>query len=164
MKIATKNYIVRPVFLIFAVIWMITVFKFSNQPADTSQNTSLNLTKRIVNVFFAGKSSIEKEQITDKLDPYIRKLAHFTLYAIGGILIANYINTYNIKDKNKIIYSIGIGATYACTDEFHQLFVEGRSGQLTDVLIDSLGVATGVCIFLCVITIFKKLFQYKQSD
>ena len=157
MNNATKNYIVRPVFLIFAVIWMIIVFKFSSQPADTSQNTSLNLTKRIVNVFFAGKSSIEKEQITDKLDPYIRKLAHFTLYAIGGILIANYINTYNIKDKNKIIYSICIGATYACTDEFHQLFVEGRSGQLTDVLIDSLGVATGVCIFLCVITIFKKL-------
>ena len=157
MKNATKNYIVRPVFLIFAVIWMIIVFKFSSQPADTSQNTSLNLTKRIVNVFFNNKSSTEKEQITDKLDPYIRKLAHFTLYAIGGILIANYINTYNIKDKNKIIYSICIGATYACTDEFHQLFVEGRSGQLTDVLIDSLGVATGVCIFLCVITIFKKL-------
>ncbi len=157
MNNATKNYIVRPVFLIFAVIWMIIVFKFSSQPADTSQNTSLNLTKRIVNVFFAGKSSIEKEQITDKLDPYVRKLAHFTLYAAGGILIANYINTYNIKDKNKIIYSICIGATYACTDEFHQLFVEGRSGQLTDVLIDSLGVATGVCIFLCVITIFKKL-------
>ena len=157
MKNATKNYIVRPVFLIFAVIWMIIVFKFSSQPADTSQNTSLNLTKRIVNVFFNNKSSTEKEQITDKLDPYIRKLAHFTLYAIGGILIANYINTYNIKDKNKIIYSICIGATYACTDEFHQLFVEGRSGQLTDVLIDSLGVAIGVCIFLCVITILKKL-------
>ena len=161
MKNATKNYIVRPVFLIFAVIWMIIVFKFSSQPADTSQNTSLNLTKRIVNVFFNNKSSIEKEQITEKLDPYIRKLAHFTLYAIGGILIANYINTYNIKDKNKIIYSICIGATYACTDEFHQLFVEGRSGQLTDVLIDSLGVATGVCIFLCVITIFKKLKSKK---
>ena len=161
MNNATKNYIVRPVFLIFAVIWMIIVFIFSSQPADTSQNTSLNLTKRIVNVFFNNKSSIEKEQITEKLDPYIRKLAHFTLYAIGGILIANYINTYNIKDKNKIIYSICIGATYACTDEFHQLFVEGRSGQLTDVLIDSLGVATGVCIFLCVITIFKKLKDKK---
>ena len=157
MNNATKNHIVRPVFLIFAVIWMIIVFKFSSQPADTSQNTSLNLTKRIVNVFYTSKSNTEKEQITEKLDPYIRKLAHFTLYAIGGILIANYINTYNIKDKNKIIYSICIGATYACTDEFHQLFVEGRSGQLTDVLIDSLGVATGVCIFLCVITIFKKL-------
>ena len=157
MNNATKNYIVRPVFLIFAVIWMIIVFKFSSQPADTSQNTSLNLTKRIVNVFFNNKSSTEKEQITEKLDPYIRKLAHFTLYAAGGILIANFINTYNIKDKNKIIYSICIGATYACTDEFHQLFVEGRSGQLTDVLIDSLGVATGVCIFLCVITILKKL-------
>ena len=161
MKNATKNYIVRPIFLIFAVIWMITVFKFSSQPADTSENTSLNLTKRIVNVFFNSKSSVEKEQITEKLDPYIRKLAHFTLYAIGGILIANYINTYNIKDKNKIIYSIGIGATYACTDEFHQLFVEGRSGQLTDVLIDSLGVATGVCIFLCVITIFNKFKDKK---
>jgi VanZ family protein len=28
---------------------------------------------------------------------------------------------------------------YACTDEFHQLFVPGRAGLITDVLIDSIG-------------------------
>lgn len=30
---------------------------------------------------------------------------------------------------------------YACTDEYHQLFVPGRSGQLRDVMIDAVGAA-----------------------
>lgn len=144
--------------MVFVVLWMITIFKFSNEPADTSQNTSLNTTKKIVEIITSKDASIEKRnELIEELDPIVRKLAHFTLYTIGGLLIFNYINTYEITEKDKIFYSICIGAIYACTDEFHQLFIEGRSCQITDVMIDSLGVATGVCIFLCVIKAIKKV-------
>lgn len=34
-----------------------------------------------------------------------------------------------------------IAVLYACTDEYHQLFVPGRSGQLRDVMIDAVGAA-----------------------
>ena len=47
---------------------------------------------------------------------------------------------------------------YACTDEFHQLFVPGRSGQITDVMIDTLGGSIGVLI-ISVITLIKKLLK-----
>lgn len=45
------------------------------------------------------------------------------------------------------------GVFYACTDEFHQHFVKGRSAQLSDVLLDSGGVLLGVllaagCLYL----------------
>ena len=40
----------------------------------------------------------------------------------------------------------GAGTAYACSDEVHQLSIEGRSGQWTDVLVDSLGVLTGVML------------------
>ena len=36
---------------------------------------------------------------------------------------------------------------YAASDEWHQSFVPGRHPQLTDVLIDACGAATGLLIF-----------------
>ena len=36
---------------------------------------------------------------------------------------------------------------YACTDEIHQLFIQGRAGQLKDVLIDTIGSLTGIYIY-----------------
>ena len=43
-----------------------------------------------------------------------------------------------------------MGSAYAATDEFHQLFVPGRSGQMTDVMIDSVGCLIG-CLVTCLI-------------
>ena len=36
---------------------------------------------------------------------------------------------------------MAISARYAATDEFHQTFVDGRTGTPVDVLIDSAGIA-----------------------
>ncbi len=40
-----------------------------------------------------------------------------------------------------------IAALYAASDEIHQLFVPGRSGQLSDVILDSAGALAGVAAF-----------------
>lgn len=40
-----------------------------------------------------------------------------------------------------------IAALYAASDEIHQLFVPGRSGQLSDVILDSAGALAGVAVF-----------------
>lgn len=40
------------------------------------------------------------------------------------------------------------GTAYALSDEFHQGFIPGRTPSLTDVLIDSVGVALGLGVFL----------------
>ena len=47
-----------------------------------------------------------------------------------------------------MLYSACIGIIYAITDEIHQLFIVGRSGSIIDVLIDSIGIFTGISIFL----------------
>ena len=47
---------------------------------------------------------------------------------------------------------------YAATDEFHQLFVAGRSGQIKDVLIDTIG----ACIGLLVLYFMFKIWQKKE--
>ena len=44
-----------------------------------------------------------------------------------------------------LLFSEFSAAVYACTDEFHQLFVEGRDGNFRDVMIDSTGALVGIC-------------------
>ena len=61
-----------------------------------------------------------------------------------------------MKKEHKIIISISIGGVYAIIDEIHQYFIPGRSSMITDVGIDTLGVITGVIIYLCALKIIKE--------
>ena len=45
-----------------------------------------------------------------------------------------------------ILIAWGISTAYAATDEFHQIFVPGRAGMLTDVMIDSSGALAGILL------------------
>ena len=44
---------------------------------------------------------------------------------------------------------------YACTDEFHQLFIPGRSGEFRDVMVDTCGGIIG--LILISINYFRKI-------
>ena len=66
-------------------------------------------------------------------------------------------NTYPIKVKEKISISLLVGILYAISDEIHQKFVPGRSCQITDVMIDSLGVTLGIFLLLMLLEIHKKI-------
>ena len=129
---------------ILIVLWMILVFYLSNQVANESSQLSGGLTRKILEVLHMldGKT-IEEQAIIETI---IRKLAHFSLYAIGGIIIFLHVNLYEITEKRKVITSWTIGTAYAITDEIHQLFVPGRSGEIRDVFIDSLGIIIGIII------------------
>lgn len=134
--------------LILIIIWMITVFMFSNQNGDESQKTSNSVTKLIVRILTFNQDITEEQELKsiENLDFIIRKLAHYSIYLLGGILIWGYINTFDIATKRKIIISIIIGVAYAAFDELHQYFIANRSAKIFDVCIDSLGVITGVAL------------------
>lgn len=148
-------------YIILIIIWMIIVFMFSMENGNKSANTSKTTTIKIVNIITKNLSITEQEKndIVDKLDPIIRKLAHYTLYTIGGILIINYTDKLDIEKRKKIIYAIIIGILYAITDEIHQYFVPSRSGRILDVCIDTAGVITGIVIFIMVKDILNKIIN-----
>lgn len=137
-KIAVSNR-KRILYGIFVIIWMILVFSFSSQNGDESQSTSDIITDRVVEVITKINTNVEYESTRECISFIIRKLAHFSIYFIGGILIFNFINTFSIKPKYIILLSIVFGVLYAISDEFHQFFIAERSAQIKDVLIDSLG-------------------------
>ena len=122
---------------VLVVLWMILIFSLSNQVALVSSHQSSFFVNIITNIF--GNSNI------NIITFVVRKCAHFTLYLILGVLVLNALRYYKVK--NIIILAILICITYACFDEIHQLFIQGRSGEVRDVLIDSIGSLIGIVLF-----------------
>lgn len=149
MKNLDKNRLIKITKLILIFIWMITVFKFSAEKGQESESTSRKVTVAVVQTI-SDKSIEENEPLISQVDKVVRKIAHYTIYTIGGFLIMNYFYTTDKSQKDKIMYSITFGAGYAVTDEIHQLFVSERSARIFDVGIDTLGVITGILIYLVI--------------
>jgi VanZ family protein len=140
----------RIITLILIIAWMLLVYFLSNQVAEDSANLSQGFLKTILKLLnLKGETLFITEHV-------IRKLAHLALYTLGGILIYTHVKTYNLEENSKVMISQIIGMTYAITDEIHQAFVPGRSGEVRDVLIDSLGIAIGMLIIAIIYTIKKK--------
>ena len=156
MKKFDKKTQIKIFNIILIILWMIIIFNFSGQIGTESGNTSRKFTVQIIKIL-TGKSLSIHEPFVDNLQSIIRKLAHFSIYTIGGFLIMNYQYGTNKKEYRKILYSIIFGGSYAITDEIHQIFVPGRSGNMFDVGIDTLGVVTGVLIYITFRKILKKV-------
>lgn len=74
----------------------------------------------------------------------LRKAGHLTEFAILGGLLGW---LFGMLGRTVFVpFACGVGA--ACVDETIQLFSPGRCGCVTDVLIDTAGVAVGICILL----------------
>ena len=161
-----KNRIEKTVFGLLIIIWMLFIFNFSNQIADVSINTSGNTIRKLIGIFPSTQnlSTEEKEKLVNDMQPIVRKLAHFSIYTLGGIIIYNFFNTYDLDNKKKIIYSFVVGGVYAVSDELHQLCVPGRSGELRDVLIDSCGVLVGILIMFLIYSIIEKRKEVKNES
>lgn len=155
----------KAICIILVIIWMSTMFWFSNQQGTGSSSTSKKVSQIIVNIIDMNKqySDVEKEEIIEVIEPIIRKLAHYTFYAIGGILIANCVYQFCSEEKRVIAISAIIGILYAASDEIHQLMIPGRSGNIKDVIIDSIGILTGIVLFLLVKEIIKRLLEAKSK-
>ena len=155
MKKFDKKTQIKILKIILIIAWMIAIFIFSGQQGTESGNTSRKFTVAIIQII-TGKSLALNDPFVESVQFFIRKAAHFSIYAIGGFLIMNYEYTTDKTMKRKILYSIALGGGYAVTDELHQFFVSGRSARILDVGIDTAGVIMGVLIYLAL----RKLIEF----
>ena len=166
-----KKYIAKIVFGIMVLITCLFIFIFSSDNGDKSTDKSMGTMKTIVSVF--EKDSSKLEETTKKYEPLLRKLAHFSIYTMLGIWSMSFISTFNIKNNSnknekekeidefykRLFIVILFGMLYACSDEFHQLFVSSRSGSFMDVFIDSMGVTNGALI----VETLRKTYKYFKN-
>lgn len=147
--------------IVLVILWMITIFWFSSQVGDDSSATSGNTIRKIVKFFYTNITTENLELIVQTLQPFVRKLAHFTIYTIGGFLLYNL--SIQLKLKSKFINSLGFGILYAISDEIHQFFVPGRSCRIFDVFVDTCGLITGITFYIIIIKIINRIMKRQES-
>lgn len=170
-----------------AVGLMIVIFFFSSQPAEESSTESSRIVGMVLHFWESIRGiKFSAQEFTfwaEKIHTPVRKLAHMTEYAVLSLSIfvpavvqhTKVLYHWTDDEKKKriwkkaawaklVLVSMAVVLTYAATDEFHQLFVEGRSGKLTDVLIDGCGAILGIFAFLLFWRILEIVgFERKQS-
>ena len=126
--------------LILIILWMGVIFSFSSDDADKSTIKSDGVIIKITETALNKKlSDKEKKEYTTKYIVPVRKSAHFTLYFILGILVFLFVKDFTVINYKVVLISIIVVLLYSISDEVHQLFVPGRSGEVLDVMIDTMG-------------------------
>ncbi len=167
MKLGCKKFVVWAHVLLHSSI----IFSFSSQDAVSSSALSEGLTEKI-----KSEQTIEEEILAEEgaqskqnaslkaeerfslLESVLRKCAHMFLFFVLGILICILVKVYGLKKiyaKTTVLFA---GMAVAFFDETIQLYTPGRSGELRDVMIDTLGVCIGILIF----TIGEMLYEKKR--
>ncbi len=124
------------------------IFWLSGRPSFVSSSESEAITDQIIGVYarFSGMDALRQVRWSLAIEPYIRKLAHITEYAILFILLYLALRIYFSSYLKTALVTAFICTLYAITDEWHQTYVFGRSGMPVDVFIDLIGVFIAMMI------------------
>lgn len=133
------------------VVMMLLIWGFSANTGDTSSKQSSGIVSRVI--LFAekitGAELTEEERICweERIHTPIRKVAHMTEYMVFAWTVAFPFLLYKKRKDWICRVTFVFCVCYASVDEIHQLFVPDRSGQIRDVLIDSIGILIGIFVF-----------------
>lgn len=145
------RYYKRLILAALVIGWCIVIFDFSSQSSDQSTTTSGGLIEAVCSYIvpeFSDFNGQERADFIESLQFAVRKCAHFTAYAILGLL--SWFALFDFKTKIRYALAVGFSFLYACSDEIHQYFVPGRSNEIRDVLIDTSGALLGSLIGLAI--------------
>lgn len=131
------------------VFWMGFIFVNSHMDSTVSDKESKIVTKVAIN---------KKNDEINSYNKIVRKCAHVTEYMVLSLLIYNVLVVFDTKKSKMIITFLGT-SIYAMSDEFHQLYIPGRSGEVRDVLIDMIGFIVAILI----IYVLKWLWRKKNE-
>lgn len=142
------------------------MYYFSSQDAQVSGSQSQLVVRFIDKI--RDKVTLQDEKlikiqtkIYEKLKGFgskryiVRKMAHFSIYALIGISLLLFIYLFSKKLILSSSIELLLSIMYACYDEYRQLSVPGRSGSIKDVFIDSLGALTGITLIFIIILAIK---------
>lgn len=123
--------------LLLVALWIGFILLRSAKSASESNEESLALLEWLRRLF------------PGLTNHFVRKAAHFTEYFILGALLCA---AWRLLGRGNALLPLGLCAAVACVDEFLiQVNTPGRSGELGDVLLDTLGALAGlgICLLLC---------------
>lgn len=142
-----KNKKIFIVKLLLVIMWLGVIFCFSSANSTETSNQSFGLSKLIVKFSLTASNYVHItnielndsniREIASNIHPYLRKIAHFLEFFILSILVLLAIKETDLNYNYS--FTLLFCFLIAILDETHQLFVDGRAGQIKDVFIDSSG-------------------------
>ncbi|WP_416147517.1 VanZ family protein [Salipaludibacillus sp. HK11] len=139
------------------VLWMSLIFYLSHQPATESSELSTGISEVIIKMVESIAPNVDFH--LQDLNHIVRKNAHFIAYFVLGVLTLNALRRSGIRGGRSVVIALIVCVLFAISDEVHQLFIPGRSGEVRDVLIDSVGSSTGIGVYLLI----SKLISWRNS-
>lgn len=147
-KYINKKYL----YIILILLWLSIIFISSSMTSNSSNSSSKAIISKTVEIGYSiiGKdlSINELNDITNRLNYPFRKCMHASVYFILSIFIINVFKEVKMENWKKYTCTILLCFLWAILDELHQVGVDGRTGQMLDVWIDTFGSIFGLFIFL----------------
>lgn len=156
------------ILLLLTLLWMGVIFWFSSRDAAESSSLSRGLLKGILSIIvphWKQRSAADQKAIIRAVHTLFRKLGHFSEFTVLGLLLAMTLRLFFKPDQIRrqthprltgIALPALLALLYACSDEFHQRFVAGRSCELRDVCIDLAGAFCGILCCMLILRVRKK--------
>ena len=159
--------------LIISLFWMLFIFKLSDMNSQKSNGKSSDIIALFVEdaleitneygITNSHPSDLKLTKVSQLINAPMRKVMHASVYfvlAFFFMILLNIISNHQYYIITLIIALI-LCAGFALTDEFHQTFVAGRTGQILDVIIDSLGATVGIIFYSTYHIVYK--IGYKKA-
>lgn len=159
MALSKRQLIFRIISTAVTIAIIGFIFFQSMKPADISSNES----GRVVALLNSITEFLGLGQPFEQ--GFVRTCAHFTEFAVLGVSLLIMFNTYLKKPNKCFLFSVVSSALIALCDETLQIFSDGRTFQLKDILIDSLGALCGSLIMLFVLwSIVRNKAKKSKND
>ena len=157
--------------ILLIIAWCVVIFTFSAMPSNESNNKSkgtidivtektLKITNKL-GITNKHPSNQRMNNFIENLNKPLRKCMHASVYLVLSILIFCCLKMTKLNNGIISLLSVILSFLYACTDEFHQMFVSGRTSEWLDVMIDTVGAILGVIV---INTIFKIIHKAKEKS
>jgi VanZ family protein len=141
----------RLIWTVAAVLYILFIYSNSLKTADLSSADSGHVLELLKNLFTSA--GMENRWLTEHI---IRKAGHFTEYTLLGMILYQCVKLYDFDMEKRLFIHEAAGFLIPFIDETIQLFVSGRSGQISDVWLDFSGVAAGTMIAALLFFIYAK--------
>ena len=160
-----KNLILKLLSFLPTAFLLFLIFGFSAQDGESSGSLSFQISLFLVKLASpflptAGSESVLLAR-AELIHYFVRKAAHMTEYFLLALSLQLPLSAWlsaQLKPNFRILTGLTATILFAALDEFHQTFVPGRSGNFTDVCIDS----TGAVIASFCLVIFYSFYKRKS--
>lgn len=154
-----KRVIVVTILIILVIAWILGIYKLSSMNTSNSNGKSSGIisvfiedTLEVTNKYGITNShpdDAKLEKASQLLNAPLRKVIHASVYFVLAFMIIFVTNFlfHNKKYVISAIITIVLILVAAGFDEYHQTFVDGRTGAVKDVLIDTAGGVAGVLFY-----------------